>query len=116
MEGAGDRQNEPQPQRLLDFGGDSSQIYNTGKRPPVDDDVLLQSYDDADKDDFVGSTAARRTSLPQPRALTATMPSFTPPYLNPGDRTYSQTSDLHNYSRYSDMDDFQEEESSAGRY
>ena len=120
MEGAGTRQHGQQPEHLLDLGEGSSQVYNTGQRPPVDDSRLLQSYDieDGDKDDFVGgtATAAREPPLSQLRGPPATTSTFVPPYLNTGDRTYSQTSDLHNYSRYSDIDDFPEEEPSAGRY
>src|SRR2546423_4743795 len=122
MEGGGARQHGSQADRLLELEVDSSQVYNTGHPPPVDDNHLLQSYDidDADKDDFVGGAAAAAAAPARPfsqsRGPPAGASSFAPPYLNNGDRTYSQTSDLHNYSRYSDMDDFQEEESSAGRY
>ena len=119
MEGAGARQLGSQPEPLLDLGGDPTEVYNTGKPPPVDDTHLLQSYDidDADKDDFVGGAGAPADPpFSQSRGAPVTASTFAPPYLNTGDRTYSQTSDLHNYQRYSDMDDFPEEEPSAERY
>ena len=119
MEGTGARQHRSQPEHLLDLGGDSPQVYNTGQPPPVDDNHLLQSYDidDADKDDFVGGgAAAPGHPFSQSKGPPAAASTFAPPYLNTGDRTYSQTSDLHNYSRYSDMDDFPEDEPSTGRY
>jgi phospholipid-transporting ATPase len=118
MEGAGAREHGSQPEHLLDLGGDLPQVYNTGQPPSVDDNRLLQSYDidDTENDDFVGGATTQGPPFQQSRGLPATTSTFTPPYLNTGDRTYSQTSDLHNYSRYSDMEDFPEDESSAGRY
>jgi phospholipid-transporting ATPase len=104
---------------LVDLGSSPVQ-YNTGQRPPVDDTQLLHRYDIDDSeetqprpstsyDDFVGGrpqAGAGHTIQDPPRA----------PYMNTGNRTYSQTSDLHNYSRYGDGDDFPEDDHSAHRY
>lgn len=103
---------------LEDSGG-----YHDGSRPPVTDDELLRRYniDDRDAnpsrpsvsyDEFVGG---QRHQPGVPRTGTAPLDQPHPPYLgssgNP--RTYSQTSDLNNYQRYSDMgDDFGDEDRS----
>lgn len=104
---------------LVDLGSSPVQ-YNTGQRPPVDDTQLLQRYDIDDSeethprpstsyDDFVGGrpqASAGHTTQDVPRA----------PYMNTGTRTFSQTSDLHNYSRYGDGDDFPDDDRSTQRY
>ena len=107
----------PQPNNLLDLGN-GGPSYKTGQRPPVDDTQLLQRFDidDADEaqprpsttyDDFVGGR-------PQDGQSSTQQPSrpFTAPYMQQGDRTYSQTSDLHNFSRYADEGDMQDNDSS----
>jgi phospholipid-transporting ATPase len=105
----------------------SSPVYNTGQRPPVDDNHLLQQYDidDSDQpqgrpsvsyDEFVGGTASQNHATPQSGRPAQAGANFSRPYLDPGTRTYSQTSDLNNYSRYSDADDFPEDDRSTPRY
>ena len=106
---------------LLDLE-DSGPIYNDGQRPPVNDDELLQRYniDDSETpqtrpsvsyDDFLGSDRSRTTLPGGPGALPAGRPQ--PPYLGTeAGRTYSQTSDLNNYQRYSDIDDFPDDDRS----
>ena len=111
---------------LGEFGGSSS-VYNTGQLPPVDDHHLLQRYDidDSDEpqprpsvsyDEFVGGGRPQPAALSQPREPVADNPSFPPPYVTVGHRSYSQTSDLNNYARYSDADDFPEDDNSIQRY
>ena len=90
---------------------DSRLYYNQGSRAPVNDDNLLSQYDIDDSetplprtsishDEFVESAAgaARRTAYGQQQQQ---QPK--PPYIQ--SRNYSQTSELNNYQRYSDMDD-----------
>ena len=106
---------------LLDLD-DSGPIYNDGKPPPVTDEELLHHYniDSSDSprprpstsyDEFVGGQSSR-TGLPGgPGAPSAT--ESRPPYLSANNgRTYSQTSDLNNYQRYSDMDDVPDDDRS----
>ncbi|MCJ1320648.1 aminophospholipid translocase [Xylographa vitiligo] len=106
---------------LLDLD-DSSPIYNEGQPPPVTDGELLHEYniDDSESpqprpstsyDDFVGSRNPR-TALPGgPGAPPAGR--LQPPYLSAGnDRTYSQSSGLNNYQRYTDVDDFPDDDRS----
>ncbi|KAJ5770566.1 uncharacterized protein N7511_002617 [Penicillium nucicola] len=106
---------------------DSGPIYNSGQGPPVNDEHLLERYniDDSDEpysqtrpsvsyDNFVGSRVPPGTTLHNAG------PGPAHPPVNPGlhsndpyssgsrDRTYSQTSGLGNYQRYSlddDLDD-----------
>ena len=115
----GRAQNQGGP--LLDLE-DSNPIYNDGRPPPTNDEELLHQYniDDSERpqarpsvsyDDFVG---AQQSTRGPPRGLGA--PGFgqsNPPYLSAeSGRTYSQTSDLNNYQRYSDMDDLPEDDRS----
>ena len=103
---------------LLDLD-DSNHYYNVGRPPPVNDDDLLRRYDIDDSDahqprpsttydDFVGTqhqgadTHAQGTSLP---AATTR-----PTYLGETRGNFSQSSGLNNYQRYSDADDFADEE------
>ena len=106
---------------LLDLE-DSGQVYHDGSRPPVNDDELLQRYDIDDSDtpqprpsvsydDFVGSGNSRAALPGGPGLTPAGRPQ--PPYLGTGtNRTYSQTSGLNNYQRYSDVDDFPDDDRS----
>ena len=106
---------------LLDFD-DSGPVYNDGKPPPVNDEELLQRYDidDSDEarprpstsyDEFVGAQSSTRGLPGEPGAPFADEPR--PPYLSTTNaRTYSQTSDLNNYQRYSDMDDIADDDRS----
>ncbi|ETN39572.1 uncharacterized protein HMPREF1541_05798 [Cyphellophora europaea CBS 101466] len=97
---------------------DTGNAYNTGQRPPVDDRHLTQQYDinDSDEpnprpstsyDDFVGAHP-QGPSRGQPSTYNPPQP-FAPQY---NDRNYSQTSDLNNYSRYQDGDEFGDDYSS----
>lgn len=106
------------------LGFDNAQpTYNSGQRPPVDDSQLLERFniDDSDEpqtrpsisyDDFVGG----RPTLPG-NAQSAAPQAVKPPNLPYADataRTYSQTSDLHNYSKYDD--ELNEDYNSTYRY
>lgn len=100
---------------------DSNPTYSTGQRPPVDDDHLLRQYDIDDSeqprpsvsyDDFVGGRPPQGAGV---YAAPVHPPPAQPglhvsgPYSGePASRTYSQTSDLDNYSRYS-LDDYDDE-------
>lgn len=105
---------------LLDLE-DSGPVYNDGRPPPVNDDNLLRQYNinssdtnqprpSTSYDEFVGSQHST-AGLP---GGPGTIPSGNPqrPYLGGDNRTYSQTSGLNNYQRYSDLDDFPEDDRS----
>ena len=105
----------------LDEGGPT---YHDGSRPPVADHELLQRYNIDDRDvnpsrpsvsydEFVGGQQQQQPGLSRQGSTSLGQPQ--PPYLgssaNP--RTYSQTSELNNYQRYSDMgDDFGDDDRS----
>ena len=111
-----------QKDNLVDLNN-GTQTYSTGQRPPVDDSELLQHFniDDSDEaqprqsasyDDFVGG---------RPQAPANGQPSdqqpgrpFNAPYMEGGNRTYSQTSDLHNFARYAD--DAGDDDSAYNKY
>ena len=106
---------------MLDLA-DSNPLYNDGKPPPVNDEQMLRQYNisDADEthlcpsisyDEFVGGN---RSILPGGPGTAATQVSGSHgPYLVPGNAsTSSQTSDLNNYQRYSDMDDLPDDDRS----
>lgn len=109
-------------------------VYYTGQRPPVSDDQLLQHFDinDADSiqqtarssarpsisyDDFVGGRPAGPAPYDGPTRRTPDM-LFPNSYSIRPDMTrqYSQSSDLQNYERYSDLDDFSSDYRSIGGY
>ena len=105
---------------LLDLNS-SQPTYNSGQRPPVDDHQLLQRFDIDDSeeqqprpstsyDEFVGGAQTQDG----PSHSRAHVPPRLP-YLDHGQRTYSQTSDLQNYARYGD-EDFVDEEQSTHKY
>ena len=111
---------------LLDLG-DSNPIYNTGSRPPVDDENLLRHFDINDSDtpqprpsvsydDFVG--AGESATGPAGGTSTSGVLQPRPPYPIAGSsRAFSQTSGLNNYQRYSDVDDLPEDDLSLqGNY
>ncbi|WEW57821.1 aminophospholipid translocase [Emydomyces testavorans] len=111
---------------------DDTPVYGTGQRPPVNDDRLLEQYDIEDSDlpsprasvsydEFVGSRhqptrAVAPSNVSQQDGLR--QPSGSSQFYggDPATRSYSQTSDLHNYQRYSDMEDFDDERSMRGYY
>ena len=108
-----------QPTLLDDHS--SQQTYNSGQRPPVDDQQLLERYDIDDSeeqqprpstsyDEFVGGAQLQDN---RSRGREHVPPRL--PYLDHGQRTYSQTSDLHNYARYGD-EDFADESQSTHKY
>ncbi|KAL4867407.1 hypothetical protein BDV12DRAFT_171368 [Aspergillus spectabilis] len=109
---------------------DSGPIYNTGQRPPVNDESLLRQYDidDSDQpqprpsvsyDNFVGGRVQQHSgthatsSAPPPVQAGVYMND---PYSgHDASRTFSQTSGLSNYQRYS-MDEYDDEHGQHGYY
>lgn len=107
---------------LLDL--DDQPMYNSGQRPPVSDDDFLRnpniSTSDAPRasttyDDFVGgrSTAGLPGGPGAPPAGLSVRPIYDGAEVG---RSYSQTSELGNYQRYSDMDDLPDDEPMQGYY
>ncbi|KAJ5084119.1 hypothetical protein NUU61_008698 [Penicillium alfredii] len=111
---------------------DSGPTYSTGRGPPVNDDHLLQQFniDDSDEphaqprpsvsyDQFVGSSASQGAHASNAPGLAhpPTIPEhLRDPYTGASmDRTYSQTSGLGNYQRYS-LDEFEDSRSIQGYY
>lgn len=104
---------------LLDLD-DERPIYNSGQRPPGNDEDLLRAYNanhdetnprpSISYDDFVGGNNERgqsSTSRLQGGPGTVSTPQTGPYMGNVGHGNYSQTSDLNNYQRYADdLDDF----------
>lgn len=99
---------------LLDLE-ENGPVYHDGRPPPVNDDNLLHQYniDSSDTnqprpstsyDEFVGSQHSAAGLPGGPGMATTGVPQR--PYLAADNRTYSQTSGLNNYQRYSDVDDF----------
>lgn len=124
--GEGQSNSDPHGNDLLDLER-TSPVYNTGQRPPVDDNQLLQRYDidDSDQpqarpsvsyDEFVGGTGASHNTNTKSTNTAQTGSDFSRSYLDPGRRTYSQTSDLNNYLQYSDVDDHTDDDRSPQRY
>lgn len=104
---------------------DSQPAYNSGQRPPVNDNELLNRFDidDSDQaqprpstsyDDFVGGRPAGQQDA---RSLSRQAFQPTPPNAPYSDnqRAYSQTSDLHNLNRFDD-DVSNEDYSSTYKY
>ena len=122
---AGRPPGQPAPQSnddglLLDLD-DSSPTYHDGRPPPVNDENLLRRYNinssdspqprpSESYDDFVGAQHSTSGLPGGPGAPQQGQPH--PPYLGTENRTYSQTSGLNNYQRYSDVDDFPEDDNS----
>ena len=111
---------------LLDLD-DSGSTYSSGRPPPVNDESLLRQYNlntsdvnpsrpSVSYDEFVGGHQPTSNLPGGPGTTAAGIPHA--PYLAGTNRTYSQTSGLNNYQRYSDMDDFPDDERSmhAGVY
>lgn len=106
---------------LLDLE-DSKPTYNDGRPPPVNDEELLHQYDidsseisqprpSVSYDAFVGAEQPTHR-IPEGTKAIHTEHGQSP-YLSVGNgRTYSQTSDLNNYQRYSDMDDIPDDDRS----
>ncbi|EEH49268.1 aminophospholipid-translocating P4-type ATPase DRS2 [Paracoccidioides brasiliensis Pb18] len=109
-------------------------VYNSGQRPPVTDDHLLEQYniDDSDEpqprtsvsyDAFVGGGHPAQAAGAHHAAGGVQACLQAPPgashFYGEGEanRNYSQTSDLHNYQRYSDdLNDFDDVRSAQGYY
>ncbi|KAL1964982.1 hypothetical protein VTN77DRAFT_6182 [Rasamsonia byssochlamydoides] len=97
-------------------------VYNSGQRPPVNDDHLLQRYniDDSNQpqgrpsvsyDNFVGAQRPPTGTAHAGPAEAGVQPDHAGnnPYIaGSAARTYSQTSGLENYQRYSDLDDYED--------
>ena len=106
---------------LLDLD-DSTPVYNDGRPPSANDEELLRRHDVQNSerpqprpsisyDEFVGAQTSEH-GLPGGLGTPHTGETY-PPYLSIGNgRTYSQTSDLNNYQRYSDMDDLPDDDPS----
>ena len=105
---------------LLDFD-DTRPVYNDGHPPPVSDEQMLRGYQASSSgtpkprpsesyDDFVGGSHGPQYGLSGGSGSPERQ--YKAPYLDVGSRTYSQTSDLNNYQRYSDMDDLPDDERS----
>lgn len=115
------RHQRPSQQDLLELDDDEGPIYHSGQPPPVSDADLLHDYDahashpriSTSHDNFVGSRpTAGLPGGPGYAANDSTATLQTPAIGHPTTRTYSQTSGLENYQRYSDIDDTSE----AGYY
>lgn len=106
---------------LLDLD-ESNVVYREGRPPVVDDEELLdqhnisstnrsQPHPSISYDEFVGAQQSTHGLPGGPGRPRVGQPQ--PPYLGVGSaRTYSQTSDLNNYQRYSDLDDLPDDEPS----
>ena len=114
---------------------ESTSPYNSGQRPPVNDEHLLQQYniDDSDQpqprpsvsyDAFVGGRQPPPMEPGPPHATFTQQPDLQHPGAPPhhpyaetsANRVYSQSSGLNNYQRYSDADDFDDDRSMQGYY
>jgi len=102
---------------LLELDDDEGPVYNDGQPPPVSDHELLDRYNISNsdvprtrisisRDDFVGSqsTAGLPGGPGQQSRAAGSGGTLQPPMLGDAGRSYSQTSDLNNYQRYSDID------------
>ncbi|KAF2112573.1 hypothetical protein BDV96DRAFT_497629 [Lophiotrema nucula] len=110
---------------LIDFD-DNRPAYYSGARPPVNDDELLHRYDinnsdtqpqgrpSISYDEFVGGSRSSAGLPGGPGAPQAGQP----PYMSGGGNgLYSQSSDPHNYQRYSDADiPIEDDQSMQGYY
>ena len=89
---------------------DEGPVYRSGQPPPISDDRMLHDYDaetrnppriSVSHDDFVGRpNTAGLPGGPGPAGSAQQQP----PTLGDAGRSYSQTSGLGNYQRYSDAD------------
>lgn len=97
-------------------------VYNDGQRAPMSDADMQRMYraDSAPRistsnDNFVGASIT--TGLPGgPGQLHARTASLEPPMLGQAGRSYSQTSELGNYQRYSDLDNDHYSDAASGYY
>lgn len=109
---------------LLDLDDNEGPIYNSGQPPPVSDHELLHDYDmsaahpriSTSHDDFVGASSTAGLPGGPGHATQHSASGLQPPMLGQGGRKFSQTSDLDNYQRYSDIDDNHSDAGSMGGY
>lgn len=112
---------------LLGLDDNDDATYNTGQPPPVGDQDLLREYNISNSstapprvstshDNFVGASST--SGLPggpgHASSGSGSGPALQPPMLGSGGRKFSQTSDLNNYQRYSDIDDNGSDTQSVG--
>lgn len=104
---------------LLDLNDPTPHQYSSGQRPPANDDHLLRQYDINDSDvpvpqsrpsvsydDFVGGSGNRPPQITTTTDSGAVRDELQSPYMSTSNkRIYSQSSDLQNYQRYTDIDD-----------
>ncbi|KAK0903705.1 aminophospholipid translocase [Friedmanniomyces endolithicus] len=97
-------------------------IYNPGQPPPVSDQEMLHTYNISDSDarvstshdDWVGSqSTAALPGGPGDASSGLKGGNLRPPTLGDAGRSYSQTSALNNYQRYSDADNDQNSDSAS---
>ncbi|KAI9801089.1 MAG: hypothetical protein M1833_002957 [Piccolia ochrophora] len=113
---------------LLDLE-DTRDPYSSGRPPPVNDETLLRQYDidQSDEapprpsisyDDFVGGGGGRRSHADLPGGPGSSPPDGSHlPYPQGGpSRSFSQSSGLNNFQRYSDADDLPDEDNSVRGY
>lgn len=89
---------------LIDLD-DSTPYYSSGSRPEANDDELLRRYNEnhaeerpsVSYDEFLGAPGSARQNVAPAAGQ--------PPYLAPGSRQFSQTSDLDGWHRYTDDHD-----------
>ena len=114
----------PSPTRnnLLDPGNGAP--YRTSQRPPANDTQLLQQHDNNNLDEaqarpsisyseYIGGERPQDPRKGKSSGDQARRP-FAAPYKGTDTRTYSQTSDLHNHSRY--VDEAGDDYSASGNY
>ncbi|KAI9780453.1 MAG: hypothetical protein M1839_006727 [Geoglossum umbratile] len=116
-------------QNLLLELDNAQPTYSSGRPPPLNDEDLMREYEEdhaqqpytrasTSYDDFVGGTGgggARGAGLPGGPGAPSVHPQT--PYPQSGGRgTYSQTSELNNFQRYSDIDDFPDDGQSMHGY
>ena len=105
---------------LLDFDDAQASYYNDGQPPPISDEQMLRNRDSSraelsrtqpseSYDAFVGGDSSDRGLPGGPGTQSS---HFNNPYTDAGTRTYSQSSGLNNYQRYSDIDDLPDDERS----
>ncbi|KAF2100737.1 putative phospholipid-transporting ATPase [Rhizodiscina lignyota] len=107
---------------LLDLD-DGRPYYSSGQRPVETDEELMRRYSTENTqqprpsisyDDFVGGGTSRAALPGGPGAPPAGHSQA--PYMTSGDNLYSQTSELHNYQRYTDADEFEQDDRSMQGY
>ncbi|KAK3671974.1 aminophospholipid translocase [Recurvomyces mirabilis] len=112
---------------LSDDDDNEGPTYHSGQAPPMSDQEMLHTYNISNSsapristshDDFVGAPSTSGLPGGPGHASTASGSNLQPPMLGQTGRNYSQTSDLENYQRYSDLDNdgYSDSASMAGGY